>query len=214
MDEDVRKALARWPDVPAAYGWLSLNPRGAWRFHAGGIAHLGGAGESIGNTRIQAFIGRNYSHDDEGRWFFQNGPQRVYLRLDAAPYIVRQAADGRLVTHTGSIFGPVAGWILDDSGRMYAQSNAGPAAIDDRDLAAVCESLRLEDGAAAIDALASMAVGETLLVRHGLGAPLIAVKCVPASQVPAALAFVRAPEKPAPDISGHASSDSAHSARE
>ena len=50
--------------------------------------------------------------------------------------------------------------------------------------------------------------------RHGLGAPLIAVKCVPASQVPAALAFVRAPEKPAPDISGHASSDSAHSARE
>ncbi|MBJ7262356.1 MAG: DUF2946 family protein [Burkholderiaceae bacterium] len=214
MDEDVRKALARWPNVPAAYGWLSLNPRGAWRFHRGGNANLGSAGEPIGNTRIQAFIGRNYTHDDKGRWFFQNGPQRVYLRLDTAPYIVHQTTEGRLVTHTGSIFGPVARWILDDAGRMYAQSDTGPAAIDDRDLAAVCESLHLEDGAAAIDELACMAVGDTLFVRHRLGTPLIQVTCVPADQVPATLAFIRAPEEPTPTASGLASSVSAKAARE
>ena len=39
-----------------------------------------------------------------GAWFFQNGPQRVYVELEAAPWVwrVRRRADGRPVTaHTG-----------------------------------------------------------------------------------------------------------------
>ncbi|XOT98625.1 DUF2946 family protein, partial [Alcaligenes pakistanensis] len=34
------------------------------------------------------FFNRNYQADEKGRWFIQNGPQRVYVRLDAAPLIV------------------------------------------------------------------------------------------------------------------------------
>ena len=91
MDQSVKDAIARWPDVPAAHGWLSLDARGRWRFHPQGLSAQGGPGESITNPQILDFIGRNYAHDDAGRWFFQNGPQRVYLRLDAAPC----AAPGR-----------------------------------------------------------------------------------------------------------------------
>lgn len=85
MDDDVKAALVRWPNVPAVAGWLSLDGRGRWHLHPQGDAAEGGPGESITNTQILAFIERNYEHDDQGRWFFQNGPQRVYVRIDAAP---------------------------------------------------------------------------------------------------------------------------------
>ena len=64
MDDSVLRGLAKWPDVPAVYGWLSLDRRGHWRIK----------GEHIGNPTVSAFIGRNYEYDSQGRWFFQNGP--------------------------------------------------------------------------------------------------------------------------------------------
>ena len=30
MDELVRQAMAKWPNVPHAYGWLGLGMRGDW----------------------------------------------------------------------------------------------------------------------------------------------------------------------------------------
>ena len=30
MDEMVRQAMAKWPNVPACYGWLGLDARGQW----------------------------------------------------------------------------------------------------------------------------------------------------------------------------------------
>jgi hypothetical protein len=30
MDEVVRAALKKWPNVPACYGWLALDARGDW----------------------------------------------------------------------------------------------------------------------------------------------------------------------------------------
>ena len=31
MDEIVRAAIAKWPNVPHCYGWLALDARGNWR---------------------------------------------------------------------------------------------------------------------------------------------------------------------------------------
>ncbi|MDN5842991.1 MAG: DUF2946 family protein, partial [Alcaligenaceae bacterium] len=96
MDAQVIAAMARWPDVPDVYGWLSLSVQGQWRIHPEGRAwsqsdtDLAGlsttdlAGEAITNTQFIEFIDRNYAVDAAGRWYFQNGPQRVYARLDAA----------------------------------------------------------------------------------------------------------------------------------
>ncbi|MEG1326098.1 MAG: DUF2946 family protein, partial [Janthinobacterium sp.] len=31
MDDLVKQALAKWPNVPHCYGWLGLDARGHWR---------------------------------------------------------------------------------------------------------------------------------------------------------------------------------------
>ncbi|HET8728586.1 MAG TPA: DUF2946 family protein, partial [Alphaproteobacteria bacterium] len=30
MDESVLRAMTKWPNVPAVYGWLQLDQRGNW----------------------------------------------------------------------------------------------------------------------------------------------------------------------------------------
>ena len=165
MDQSVKDAIARWPDVPAAYGWLSLDARGRWRFHPQGLSAQGGPGESITNPQILDFIGRNYAHDDAGRWFFQNGPQRVYLRLDAAPYVLRLDDAGRaLLTHTNQPVTAVNAWWLDDAGSLYAVTPAGPGIVLDRDLPALLDQLRAQDGAMPLDALAELTPGQPPLM--------------------------------------------------
>ena len=142
MDPDVVKSLARWPNVPAAYGWLSLTPRGLWRFHAEGRAAEGAAGDQISNERITAFINRNFEHDAQGNWFFQNGPQRAYVRIDAAPLVLRYSTDNNaLVTHTGHPCGAVSHWWLDETGRLFATTDGGPCVVDDRELMRVLDDL-------------------------------------------------------------------------
>src|SRR5712675_1595145 len=93
MDEIVARSLAKWPNVPAVFGWLELDRRGNWRIK----------GEKIANTALREFIGRNYESDAQGRWFFQNGPQRVYVRLACAPLVVHYDGEA-LFDHCGRAF--------------------------------------------------------------------------------------------------------------
>jgi hypothetical protein len=51
MDEAVRQALARWPDVPDCFGWLSLSRRGEWQLPDGPIRHAGLRPSSAATTR-------------------------------------------------------------------------------------------------------------------------------------------------------------------
>ncbi|MGH8815685.1 DUF2946 family protein [Achromobacter pestifer] len=165
MDQSVKDAIARWPDVPAVFGWLSLDGRGRWRLHPQGLAAEGGAGESITNLQILDFINRNYEHDDEGRWFFQNGPQRVFLRLDAAPFVLRLSDDNtRLLSHTDAVIASINGWWLDDAGQLYAMTPAGAGIVLDRDLPALLEKLRTDHGEPLLDALAGLAPGQAISV--------------------------------------------------
>ena len=163
MDQSVKDALARWPDVPAVYGWLSLDARGRWRLHPQGQSAAGGPGESITNTQILEFINRNYEHDDAGRWFFQNGPQRVFLRLDAAPYVLRLSDDNSgLLTHTNQTVDSVAAWKLDDAGQLYAMTPLGAGIVLDRDLPPLLERMTTADGEPLLDALTELAPGDTI----------------------------------------------------
>jgi hypothetical protein len=123
MDASVIAALAKWPDVPAVFGWLSLTARGQWRLR----------GEPIGNAAIREFIGRNYAGDDRGRWYFQNGPQRVYVSLELTPWVYRLDAAGSITTHTGLAPDRCTGAALLDNDRVVLVTELGPGAIDDRD---------------------------------------------------------------------------------
>ncbi len=127
MDESVLRGMAKWPNVPDVYGWLSLDRRGNWRLR----------GEPIGHPSIRAFIGRNYGPDARGRWHFQNGPQRVFVSLAYAPLVVRW--DGEAFTdHCDRPFAVQQAW-LDDEGSLLLEGAAGGqvtlALLDDRDLA-------------------------------------------------------------------------------
>ena len=154
MDQSVLDAIVRWPDVPAVAGWLSLNCRGLWRLHPLGDAAGGGPGESITNEQILRFIDRNYSHDARGAWYFQNGPQRVYARLDAAPYILRlDPAAALLTTHNGLAVTRVDEWIADDAGNLYANTDVGPGRVDNRDLPALADLLANAQGSTLLDLL-------------------------------------------------------------
>src|ERR687884_636735 len=96
MDDRVLRGMAKWPNVPAVYGWLGLDRRGNWLLKS----------EPITNPVITAFISRNYERDGHGRWFFQNGPQRVFVALAYTPHVYRATSwtpgDLGFESHTGA----------------------------------------------------------------------------------------------------------------
>jgi hypothetical protein len=197
MDPIVKQALARWPNVPAVYGWLSLDARGQWNIHEQGDALEGGPGASITSPQILAFIQRNYACDDEGRWFFQNGPQRVYVRLDAAPYLLRVAdTDASLMTHTGESVSRIDGWWLDEDGRVYAQTDLGAGLVDSHDVERVLSAITIAPhGNALLDAMeADAAMPADTQVRYAHYAdPAPWHGEVPRAEIPARLGFVASP---------------------
>lgn len=153
MDESVIAAMARWPNVPAVFGWLSLSAQGRWKLHPTGHAGRPDAsgvlppGEDITSPPILSFINRNYAADSHGRWYFQNGPQRVYVRLDAAPYVLhlQTAPNGvQLVTHTGRVIINVLEWLLDEQGRVYVRTDLSGALLAGRDLPELLNHLASE----------------------------------------------------------------------
>lgn len=136
MDTEVLAALARWPDVPDVYGWLHLDQRGRYRMRVGGAA--GGARfETIGNAALNAFIGRNYRSDERGRWYFQNGPQRVFVRLALTPWVYRIDARGVPTSHTGLAARRIDALVVDEFAAPVLLTDLGPGAVDDRDLGQV-----------------------------------------------------------------------------
>lgn len=136
MDEIVKQAMAKWPDVPFAYGWLALDARGRWLLK----------GDPITNPAVVAFIGRNYAVDERGRWYFQNGPQRVFVTLSVAPWILSLDVTGRLGTHVGAPAGAVREAWLDAAGHLLFVTDIGVGALVDRDLGALAHRLVDTDG--------------------------------------------------------------------
>jgi len=127
MDEIVARSMAKWPDVPDVYGWLSLDRRGNWRIR----------GERIGNAALRDFIARNYQADERGRWYFQNGPQRVFVSLAYAPLVVHFEGDA-LFDHCGRPFETGQAY-QDEEGSVLMAGKAGLGLLDDRDLARYAE---------------------------------------------------------------------------
>lgn len=126
MDEIVRRSLAKWPNVPDVYGWLSLDRRGNWLIR----------GERIGNAALRDFIGRNYQSDARGCWYFQNGPQRVFVALAYTPLVLHLEggdAGDALFDHCGRPFHAEQAFV-DEEGSVLIRGSAGAGLLDDRDL--------------------------------------------------------------------------------
>ena len=131
MDETVLRSMAKWPDIPDVYGWLSLDRRGNWLIK----------GERIGNLALREFIARNYQPDPRGCWYFQNGPQRVFVVLAYTPLVLHLEggnAGDALFDHCGRAFFPQQAF-LDEEGSVLMQARQGGGLLDDRDLAAYAD---------------------------------------------------------------------------
>jgi hypothetical protein len=137
LDAIVKAAIEKWPNVPHAFGWLLLNGNGDWFIK----------GSRVENATLINFINRNYCADDQGRWFFQNGPQRVYVRLDSTPYIAllqgeSTAFDCRFQLHTGEVVGPISECLQDEMGSVYIVATDSVCQIS-----SLLESHLIEDNA-------------------------------------------------------------------
>ena len=137
MDDIVKAALKKWPNVPHCYGWLALDARGDWYMRDDRIQHAGPfpavKGSRILHEKLLDFIGRNYGHDEAGCWFFQNGPQRVYVQLEAAPWTWRVQDDFSILSHTGLTAEFGACW-LDEHARLFISTPQGLGIVHSMDV--------------------------------------------------------------------------------
>ncbi len=144
MDEIVRQAMAKWPSVPHCYGWLALDARGAFRMRDEAAQAAHAPGDVIRHPTLLSFIYRNYLRDERVCWYFQNGPQRVYVELEATPFIARTDPVQGFVTHDGEALSPIEQAWMTEEGRLVLRAGEKLAMVDDRDLVDCLSLLRME----------------------------------------------------------------------
>lgn len=144
MDEIVLKALVKWPNVPHCYGWLGLDARGNWYLRDDRTQATGpfrqAKGSQLRHEKLVDFIQRNYAHDAEGQWFFQNGPQRVYVELEAAPWIWRLGDDFSVRSHAGVPVEPTD-CLLDEDGKLYLVAGIGLGLVHTQDVGIAADAI-------------------------------------------------------------------------
>jgi hypothetical protein len=197
MDDIVKQAMAKWPNVPHCYGWLGLDARGSWRMRDERAQQENLPGDKLEHEALIAFIVRNYAADERGCWYFQNGPQRVYVNLEATPYIVRTDPASGWLLHTGTAMGGIDKAVLTETGALVLRSGEIVAQLDDRDFAQVLPLLKMNDAPVADETLlkwmesdAQSTASTLTLTDHERQVP---VQRVAAAQVPAHFGFVSEP---------------------
>lgn len=146
MDDIVKAALKKWPHVPACHGWLALDARGQWYMRddrtqaAGPFPQV--KGSRIEHEKLREFIVRNYERDEQGCWYFQNGPQRVYVELEAAPWVWRLAPGQvpQILDHAGSPQTFQSGW-LDERGRLFLETSSGFGLVHSLDMVLAAQAV-------------------------------------------------------------------------
>ena len=140
MDPIVLAALNKWPNVPACRGWLGLDARGDWYMRDDRIQAAGpfpqSKGSRITHDKLREFIHRNYAADEAGCWYFQNGPQKVYVELEAAPWVWRihgSSTATTLQSHTGLATELVAAY-SDEGGRLFLHTGLGFGLVHSMDM--------------------------------------------------------------------------------
>ena len=174
MDDLVKQALVKWPNVPDCYGWLGLDTRGNWFMRDDQVQALGSfisdnplsKGSQLRHEKLIDFIQRNYEPDQQGQWFFQNGPQRVYVELASTPLIWRVSDDFSIHDHAGRP-ARIQRCLVDEDGHLYLEADTGLGLVHSMDMGHAADA-----------------------VEQGLWVP----EDVLASEVPQRFAFIKSPQ--------------------
>ena len=149
MDDTVAAALKKWPNVPHCYGWLALDARGNWYLRDEAAQSAGpfpqSKGSRLEHVGLREFIERNYACDANGAWFFQNGPQRVYVELEAAPWVWRlhrvgASSEVALRSHSGLPAEFVSAW-MDEHGRVLVATDLGLGLVHTLDVECAADAI-------------------------------------------------------------------------
>ncbi len=102
-------------------------------------------GSLIEHAGLRDFIQRNYAADADGAWYFQNGPQRVYVELEAgaadlAPGARRPAgrSRSRAIAAVGARFDRV---LSDEHGRVFIATDLGLGLVHSLDMEIVADQV-------------------------------------------------------------------------
>lgn len=193
MDDIVKQAMAKWPNVPHCYGWLALDARGNWRMRDEAAQRAGAPGDKLTNAALVGFINRNYAHDDKGRWYFQNGPQRVYVNLEATPFIARTDPSQGFVLQTGQALATVEAAYMTDAGAVILQAGEVLAQLDDRDVAQVLGRMELDKQPASVEAIMAWLEDDSAELALALPGGRVRVERLSAEALPRRFGYVQAP---------------------
>jgi hypothetical protein len=150
MDDLVKQAMAKWPNVPDCYDWLGLDERGHWYLRDDAAqacgsfqsSAKGAKGSLLRHDKLIDFIHRNYARDAQGAWYFQNGPQRVYVELALTPLVWRLSDHFQLSAQTGQVATATACY-TDAEGRVYFDTPIGFGLLHTLDVGKAAEGLEL-----------------------------------------------------------------------
>jgi hypothetical protein len=193
MDDIVKQAMAKWPNVPYCYGWLALDARGTWRMRDEAAQRANAPGDKLTNAALVGFIARNYLSDERGCWYFQNGPQRVYINLETTPFIARTDPAQGLVLHTGQPLGAPEEAFMTDTGGIVLRAGRTVAQVDDRDAAQLLQAFELDGRPAADEDVMAWLEGGAGDLALRWQDRRIAIGRLTADEVPARFGFVRQP---------------------
>ena len=194
MDDIVKQAMAKWPNVPHCYGWLALDARGGWRMRDEPTQQANLPGDRLNNTALLAFINRNYAVDERGCWYFQNGPQRVYVNLETTPYVARTDPAQGLVVQTGEALGPVDKAYMTAAGALIVQAGGKVAQVDDRDVAQLIAAMEMDGAAVSDEALLAWLETGTGAVSMRVADTRIDVERLPDGDLGQRFGFVALPQ--------------------
>jgi len=131
IDSCFREIFPNWPEEILGFGDLSLDLRGQWRIR----------GETIRQAKLRDRLNHNYHADSQGRWYFQNGHQRLYVDLAYTPWVFHLDKDAQLRTQTGHLVRFVKSAWLDENGAMIFDTEHGPGVLREDALFSVLERL-------------------------------------------------------------------------
>jgi hypothetical protein len=152
-------------------------------------------------------VAERTERDTQGRWFFQNGPQRVFVDLEYTPFVYRalNASDQpfKIEAHTGSPVAALRGAWIDEQGALLLETEHGIGVLNDRDLDSTLPALIDANGGAlpedAIeDVMALLQEGSVAPVWLKLGEQNVKVEPIRSREVPARFGYIAHPAEPAP----------------
>ena len=147
MDDLVKQAMQKWPNVPHCFGWLGLDMRGDWYMRDDQTQALGSfaqaKGSKLQHAKLIEFIQRNYMVDVHGQWYFQNGPQRVFVELQSAPFVWR-IRDDFSVWSSADEQQQVQHCAVDERGQVYLLTAQGLGLVHSQDVVLAAEALEMQ----------------------------------------------------------------------